>query len=60
MAEQNLRRSVMISHGDLMIFVTRPISLIFLLLTVTIIVTSQRKAQKMKKRQAQANIKKED
>ncbi|MDC7243602.1 MAG: tripartite tricarboxylate transporter permease [Sphaerochaetaceae bacterium] len=51
MAEQNLRRSVMISHGDLSVFVTRPISLIFLLLTVVIIVTSQRKAKKIKNKQ---------
>ncbi len=51
MAEQNMRRSFMLSHGDPMIFVTRPISLIFLLLTVVITITSYRKMKKIQKRE---------
>jgi putative tricarboxylic transport membrane protein len=48
MAEQNLRRSLMLSRGDTSIFVTRPITLIFLALTVVIGINSyirQRKSQ---------------
>lgn len=52
MAEQDLRISVMLSHGDLSIFVTRPISLIFLLITVINIITGQRKSRKLKQKQA--------
>jgi putative tricarboxylic transport membrane protein len=47
MAEQNMRRSLMLSHGDPMIFFTRPLSVIFLLLTVFITVTSYRKMRKL-------------
>ncbi|MBC7292740.1 MAG: hypothetical protein H5T84_01310, partial [Thermoleophilia bacterium] len=34
MAESNFRRSLTMSHGDPMIFVTRPISLVLLILAV--------------------------
>jgi putative tricarboxylic transport membrane protein len=36
--EENLRRSMLLSHGDPSVFVTRPISLAFLILTVVVIV----------------------
>ena len=37
MLEENLRRSMLLSHGDPTVFVTRPISLAFLVLTVVVI-----------------------
>lgn len=49
MAEQNMRRALMLSHGDPLIFVTRPISILFLLLTVFILVSSYRKTKKAEK-----------
>jgi putative tricarboxylic transport membrane protein len=39
MLELQLRRSLMISLGDPTVFVTRPISLIFLLIAVAFVVT---------------------
>lgn len=48
MAEQNLRRSLMLSQGNPMIFVTRPISVIFLVLAVFMVITSYRKMQKIR------------
>lgn len=40
MAEQNLRRSLIISHGDPSIFFTRPISATFIILAVVVIISS--------------------
>ena len=40
MAEQNLRRSLIISHGDPTVFFTRPISAAFILLAVAVIISS--------------------
>jgi putative tricarboxylic transport membrane protein len=51
MAEQNMRRSLMLSHGDPMIFITRPLSVVFLLLTVFITFTSYRKIKKLQARE---------
>ena len=48
MAEQNMRRSLMLSHDDLTIFFTRPISAGFLVLAVFMAYTSYRKFQKLK------------
>lgn len=47
MAEQNMRRSLMLSQDDLSIFVTRPISAIFLALAVIMAITSYRKFKKL-------------
>ena len=38
MIEENLRRALLISHGDAAVFVQRPISLTFLIMTVALIV----------------------
>ncbi len=38
MMEENLRRTLQVSHGDLSVFVTRPISLGFIIATVLILV----------------------
>jgi TctA family transporter len=38
MIEENLRRALLISHGDVAVFVQRPISLTFLIMTVGLIV----------------------
>lgn len=40
MVEQNLRRSLIISHGNPLIFVTRPISLAFIIMGIFVIITS--------------------
>jgi putative tricarboxylic transport membrane protein len=53
MAEQNMSRSLLLSHGDPMIFLTRPISVTFLVLTVFITVTSYRKIRKLQQREAE-------
>lgn len=37
LTEKNFRRSLLISDGDLSIFFTRPISLLFVILTVVVI-----------------------
>jgi putative tricarboxylic transport membrane protein len=44
MMERSLRESLSISQGDYSIFVTRPISLFFLIITAIILVTSARQA----------------
>jgi putative tricarboxylic transport membrane protein len=38
MMEENLRRALQVSRGDLSVFVTRPISLAFIAVTVLILV----------------------
>jgi putative tricarboxylic transport membrane protein len=40
MVEQNMRRSLIISHGDPLIFVTRPISAAFIIIGIFVIITS--------------------
>ncbi len=40
MVEQNLRRSLIISHGNPLIFVTRPISLAFIIMGIFVMITS--------------------
>jgi putative tricarboxylic transport membrane protein len=37
MLEQNLRRSLMLSHGDALVFVSRPLSLAILVLTIGLV-----------------------
>jgi len=53
MAEQNLRRSLIISHGDLFVFFKRPISAAFIILTVFVIISSYYRIKKANQREAQ-------
>jgi putative tricarboxylic transport membrane protein len=46
MVEQNLRRSLLISHGDPMIFITRPISAAFIIIGIFIMITSYVRVKK--------------
>jgi putative tricarboxylic transport membrane protein len=46
MAEQNLRRTLIISHGDATIFFTRPISAAFIVLAVVVIISSYYRIKK--------------
>jgi putative tricarboxylic transport membrane protein len=46
MVEQNLRRSLIISHGDPMIFITRPISAAFIVIGIFIMITSYIRVKK--------------
>lgn len=48
LAEQNMRRSLMLSQDDLSIFVTRPISAIFLVLAVLMAIASYRKFKQLR------------
>jgi putative tricarboxylic transport membrane protein len=59
MAEQNLRRSLIISHGDPLIFVKSPISAAFLIVAILVIVTSYYRIQKAMQREAQMEAEKE-
>jgi len=54
MAEQNLRRSLIISHGDPTIFFTRPISAAFIILAIVVIITSYFRIKKATERISQA------
>jgi putative tricarboxylic transport membrane protein len=54
MAEQNLRRSLIISHGDATIFFTRPISAAFIILALAVIISSYYRIKKASAREAQA------
>lgn len=54
MAEQNLRRSLIISHGDLTVFFQRPISAGFIILALVVIISSYYRIKKGKIREAQA------
>ena len=47
MAEQNLRRSLVISHGNPLIFFTRPICIFFLIAAVFTMITSYRRTKRM-------------
>jgi putative tricarboxylic transport membrane protein len=58
MAEQNLRRSLIISHGDPLIFFQRPISAAFLIVAILVIVTSYYRIQKAMQREAQMEAEK--
>lgn len=49
MAEQNMRRSLLLSQDDLMIFIERPISAAFLVLALFMAITSYRRFTKSKK-----------
>lgn len=53
MAEQNLRRSLIIFHGDPLIFFKRPISAAFIILTVFVILSSYYRIKKAQQREAQ-------
>jgi TctA family transporter len=39
MLEENLRRALLISRGDPSVFITRPISLAFIIATVLVVLT---------------------
>jgi putative tricarboxylic transport membrane protein len=54
MAEQNLRRSLIISHGDPTIFFTRPISAGFIALALAAIISSYYRIKKAGEREAHA------
>jgi putative tricarboxylic transport membrane protein len=54
MAEQNLRRSLIISHGDPTIFFQRPISAAFIILALVVIVSSYYRIKKAKEREEKA------
>lgn len=56
MAEQNLRRSLIISHGDPTIFFQRPISAIFIILALVVIVTSYYRIKKAQEREKQTAV----
>jgi putative tricarboxylic transport membrane protein len=53
MAEQNLRRSLIIFHGDPLIFFKRPISAAFIILTGFVIISSYYRIKKANQREAQ-------
>jgi putative tricarboxylic transport membrane protein len=53
MAEQNLRRSLIISHGDLLIFFQRPISAAFIIVAVFVIITSYYRIKRAMEREAE-------
>ena len=44
MLEENLRRALLLSRGDFSVFLTRPISLSMLILTVALVVIFSRSA----------------
>jgi putative tricarboxylic transport membrane protein len=48
MAESNLKRAMTISDGSISIFFTRPISLVFIILTIFGAYTSLRQGKKSK------------
>jgi putative tricarboxylic transport membrane protein len=52
MLEENLRRAMLMSHGDMTVFVTRPISLAFLIAAALIVVVMVAPAVRKKKEQA--------
>ncbi len=54
MVEQNLRRSLLISHGDPLIFITRPISATFIIIGLLIIITSYYRIKKAMEREEKA------
>ena len=60
MAEQNLRRSLIISHGDPLIFCTRPICAAFLIIAIFVITTSYYRIKKAMEKEAQMVSEKEE
>ena len=60
MAEQNLRRSLIISHGDPLIFFTRPICAAFLIIAIFVMITSYYRIKKAMDREAQAVAEEEE
>ncbi|MBW2427936.1 MAG: tripartite tricarboxylate transporter permease [Deltaproteobacteria bacterium] len=54
MAEQNLRRTLIISHGDPTIFFLRPISAGFIILALVVIISSYYRIKKAQKKEEQA------
>jgi len=59
MVEQNLRRSLIISHGDFTIFFTRPISAAFIIIGIFIMITSYYRIKKALEREVEASPLKE-
>ena len=51
MVEQNMRRSLIISHGDPLIFVTRPISAAFIIIGIFVMITSYFRIKKAMERE---------
>jgi putative tricarboxylic transport membrane protein len=60
MAEQNLRRSLIISHGDPLIFFKRPISAAFIIIALFVIITSYYRIKRAMEREAQTRGEKEE
>ena len=60
MAEQNLRRSLIISHGDPLIFFTRPICAAFLIIAIFVMITSYYRIKKAMDREAQVVAEKDE
>jgi putative tricarboxylic transport membrane protein len=60
MAEQNLRRSLIISHGDPLIFFTRPICAAFLIIAIFVMVTSYYRIKKAMDKEAQVVAEEEE
>ena len=54
MAEQNLRRSLIISHGDPTTFFQRPISTAFIILALAVMISSYYRIKKAKEREEKA------
>jgi len=54
MVEENLRRALLITRGDYMVFLERPISLTFLVLTAFLILSSVWTPWKRFKKKAEA------
>jgi len=59
MAEQNLRRSLIISHGDPLIFFQRPISAAFIIVAVFVIITSYYRIKRAMEKEAEMEAEKE-
>ena len=59
MAEQNLRRSLIISHGDPLIFFKRPISAGFIIIALFVIITSYYRIKRAMEREAEIESEKE-
>jgi len=53
MAEQNMLRSLMLSNGSIGIFFTRPITLVFFIITIAVSVSSVIRMNKAKKRESE-------
>ena len=56
MAEQNLRRSLIISHGDPTILIARPISAAFIVLALVVIVSSYYRIKKASEKEEEAAL----